>query len=162
MSECHRCPHNGRASTACITCDGPPDTNHKGQTFVSINACQDGEGQTLGEVEASLDRKRPFERAECLEIDVEEVDHDRLGNDRSSVRSDHQPESEAVTAARSIAFAFTSLTELEFYLVQRLMRGENMAQIGKRQGMTRAAISARVKKLVEKHPAFRFLRLEVD
>ncbi len=73
---------------------------------------------------------------------------------------DGRPESEAVTAARSIAYAFTSLTELEFYLVQRLMRGENMAQIGKRQGMTRAAISARVKKLVQKHPAFRFIRLE--
>jgi hypothetical protein len=40
------------------------------------------------------------------------------------------------------------------------MRGENMALVGKRQGMTRAAISARVKKLVEKHPSFRFLRLE--
>lgn len=159
--ECHRCPHNGRQSQACLSCEGPPETNHRGQTFLSINASQQGSnGQTFGEVEATLSHKRPFDRAECLEIDVEDVDHDRLDHDRGSVRSDHQPESEAVTAARSIAYAFTSLTELEFYLVQRLMRGENMAQIGKRQGMTRAAISARVKKLVEKHPAFRFLRLE--
>lgn len=158
--ECHRCPHNGQSSTACLSCGGPPDTNHRGQTFLSINASQGSDGQTFGEVEATLSPKRPFERAECLEIDVEDVDNDRLDHDRSSVRSDHQPESEAVTAARAIAYAFTSLTELEFYLVQRLMRGENMAQIGKRQGMTRAAISARVKKLVEKHPAFRFLRLE--
>lgn len=160
MPECHSCSENGKQSQACLACKGPADTNHRGQTFLSINASQGSDGQTFGEVEATLSHKRPFDRAECLEIDVEDVDHDRLGNDRGSLSPDHQPESEAVTAARSIAYAFTSLTELEFYLVQRLMRGENMAQIGKRQGMTRAAISARVKKLVEKHPAFRFLRLE--
>ena len=57
---------------------------------------------------------------------------------------DQPPESDAFTAARRIAYAFTSLSELEFYLVQRLMRGETMSQLGKRQGMTRAAISARV------------------
>lgn len=158
--ECHRCPNNGKSSTACLSCDGPPDTNHRGQTFLSINAGQGKDGQTLGEVEASFERKTTFEQAECLEIDAEEVDLERLGN--NSLRKGGEPEyeSEAVTAARSIAYAFTSLTELEFYLVQRLMRGENMAQIGKRQGMTRAAISARVKKLVQKHPAFQFLRLE--
>lgn len=161
MPECHNCPENGKQSQACIACNGPADTNHRGQTFLSINSGQRGEdGQTLGEIEATLNDKRPFDRAECLEIDVEEVDRDPLWQNRGFVPHDHQPESEAITAARAIAYAFTSLTELEFYLVQRLMRGENMAQIGKRQGMTRAAISARVKKLVQQNPAFRFLRLE--
>jgi hypothetical protein len=114
----------------------------------------------LGEIEASLNDKRPFDRAECLEIDVEEVEADPHGRTRTDADRDGYPESEAVSVARQVAYAFTSLTELEYHLVQRLMRGENMAQVGKRQGMTRAAISARVKKLVEKHPAFRFLRLD--
>lgn len=158
--ECHRCPHNGRQSQACLSCEGPPETNHRGQTFLSINASQGSDGQTFGEVEAALSRKRAQEHAECLEIDVEDVDSAQIGKDRGSLSPDHQPESEAVAAARAVAYAFTSLTELEFYLVQRLMRGESMAQVGKRQGMSRAAISARVKKLVQKHPSFRFLRLE--
>lgn len=161
MPECHSCLDNGKRSQACLTCNGPADTNHRGQTFLSINASQQGaDGQTFGEVEATLGDKRPSERDDGFGIDVEEVENAQVCYDRSPLGHYRQPEGEAVTAARQIAYAFTSLTELEFYLVQRLMRGENMALIGKRQGMTRAAISARVKKLVQKHPAFRFLRLE--
>lgn len=140
MPECHKCPYNGKGSAVCLTCKGPAETNHQGQTFVSIDACSDG-GQSLGEVAAVLHREPDADR-----MYVESVS--------DNIRDD------AAEAARSVAFAFVSLSELEFYLVQRLMRGNNMAQIGKMQGMTRAAISARVKKLVEKHAVFKFLRLE--
>lgn len=135
MPECHKCPHNGKGHPECLTCQGPPETNHRGRSHISIDA-GDG-GQTMGEVEAVLrPDKKPFEPAECREVPPE------------------------LAAALRVVYAFTSLTELEFHLVQRLMRGESMAQIGKRQGVTRAAISAMVKKMVEKHPSFGFLRLE--
>ena len=38
MPECHKCIHNGRRSSACITCKGPSEHNHHGRSFVSIDA----------------------------------------------------------------------------------------------------------------------------
>ncbi len=60
--------------------------------------------------------------------------------------------------ARKLAFVFTELTTEEFDLVRRLMRGENMADIGRTSGITRAAVSMRVRTLARKHPVFLFLR----
>lgn len=138
MPECHNCPYNGKGNPICLTCPGPPETNHKGRTHLSMDAGEGG--QTLGEVEAAMSRKKPFERAECREA---------------------QPETEAETeAARRVAYEFTSLTAQEFGLAQALMRGQSMAQAARGLGLTKAAVSARVRKLVQKHPSFRFLRLE--
>lgn len=38
MPECHNCPYDGKGAPECIDCKGPPDTNHQGQTFVSVDA----------------------------------------------------------------------------------------------------------------------------
>lgn len=38
MPECHTCEWNGRATRHCISCKGPSETNHHGQTFVSLDA----------------------------------------------------------------------------------------------------------------------------
>lgn len=132
MPECHNCPYNGKGNPICLTCQGPPETNHKGRTHLSMDA-GDG-GQTMGEAEAALRPKKPFERAECREMTPE------------------------MAAARRVAYEFTSLSAEEFGLVQALMRGQSMAQAAREMGLTKAAVSARVRKLVERHPAFGFLR----
>ena len=64
MPECHKCRWNGKRSKRCLTCRGAGDTNHKGQSFVSIDAGDDS--QTLGEVEASLMRVRPAMDADAV------------------------------------------------------------------------------------------------
>jgi hypothetical protein len=38
MPECHKCPHNGKRSSACLKCKGPAESNHHGRTFVSVDA----------------------------------------------------------------------------------------------------------------------------
>ena len=42
MPECHKCPHNGRRHTACLTCPGPSESS-TGDT--SLDAMQ----QTVAE-----------------------------------------------------------------------------------------------------------------
>ena len=38
MPECHNCPHNGKASRACLRCDGPAETNHHGESHVTMDS----------------------------------------------------------------------------------------------------------------------------
>lgn len=130
MPECHKCPHNGTGNPICLTCAGPPDTNHRGRSHISIDA---GEGaQTLGEVAASMQ--------------VQEAD-------QQTVR-----EPAGIDAARRVLHEFVTLADDDVRLVCSLMRGESMAAVAKREGLTRAAVSWRVKRLVAKHPVFSFLR----
>jgi DNA-binding NarL/FixJ family response regulator len=131
MPECHRCPYNGKHSKACLKCKGPADTNHKGKSFVSIDS---GDGQTLGEVEASA------------RISV--FSHEDVRSRMPRVHPD----------AVRVAVAFLSLTQSDFELVQALLGGKNMSDVSRDVGLTRAAISAQVKRLVRKHPVFAFLR----
>ena len=194
MPECHSCKHNGLSWPGCLRCKGPADTNHKGQTFVSLDAGSE-RGQTLGECEASepfdLDKavsdaaafdldsalnevpgvdmdkavgKAAFEMAECFEVEPD------AGCDphaaacvqvagMTTVDPEHEAEPDTpLEMARKLAFVFTELSTEEFDLVRRLMRGENMAEISKASGVTRACVSARVRTLARKHPAFLFLR----
>ncbi len=184
MPECHSCSHNGLSWLGCLRCKGPPDTNHKGQTFVSLDAGSE-RGQTLGECEASetfdldsalnevpgvdMDKavgKAAFEMAECFEVEPHpHADRDGAAADQVAGMTTVDPEHEAepepdspLAMARKLAFTFTELTTEEFDLVRRLMRGETMAGIGEASGVTRACISARVRTLARKHPAFLFLR----
>jgi len=129
MPECHKCLLNGQRSPKCLSCKGPPDTNHKGASHISIDAGEDD--RTLGETLASL------------------------------AVSDHRgaaPIADALDMARLVACEFCSLSASEFALVQQLMRGGTMAGVGRNAKLTRATISARVKRLVARHPVFEFLR----
>lgn len=137
MPECHRCEHNGTGSTACLRCRGPAETNHKGRTFLSIDAGD--EPQTLGEVEASAAVRY---RQETLEAEASE----RI--DASNLRE----------ALRTVF----DLSPENFAMVRAFFHGATMADVGRDMGMTRATISARVKRLVKRHPAFAFLRLACD
>lgn len=131
MPECHKCPHNGTGSPACLTCAGPPDTNHRGRSHISIDA---GEGaQTLGEVAASMQQMQEADQQTAME--PAEID-----------------------AARRVLHEFVMLADDDVRLVCSLMRGESMAAVAKREGLTRAAVSWRVKRLAAKHPVFSFLR----
>lgn len=129
MAECHKCRFNGLGNPICIRCPGPADTNHHGQTHISMDAGADA--QTFGEVEASLRRvAQPEIARELPEID----------------------------AARRVLAEFMALSDPDLRLVRALMRGESMAAFGKTEGLTRAAVSWRVKQIAKKHPVFSFLR----
>ena len=204
MPECHSCSHNGLSWLGCLRCKGPSETNHKGQTFVSIDAGSgkltrqrsgSANGQTFGEMLASteaidghepdaldldtgmnadaadcdLDRdgeKAAFESAECFEVEPDPgCDPHAAAADPVAGLATSDPEHGAepepdspLAMARKLAFVFTELTTEEFDLVRRLMRGENMADIGRASGVTRACVSARVRNLARQHPAFLFLR----
>lgn len=131
MPECHKCPHNGTGSPACLTCAGPPDTNHRGRSHISIDAGDDA--QTLGEVAASMQQMQEAEQ--------------QTGREPAGI-----------DAARRVLHEFVTLADDDVRLVCSLMRGESMAAVAKREGLTRAAVSWRVKRLVAKHPVFSFLR----
>lgn len=127
--DCHKCQHNGKGSTACLSCKGPSETNHKGRSHVSIDA--GGNSQTMGEVEASIsvmfkDVKSKFPRI--------------------------HPD------AAKVALAFLSMDDADFRLVKALLGGKTMASVAREAGLTRAAVSAQVKRLAVKHPVFSFLR----
>lgn len=179
MPECHRCAHDGRrCAAACLSCKGPPETNHKGQTFISLDA-GGWSGQTLGEIEAAealasdtaddcdqAGEKAAFEMAECEELEPGAgCDPHAAGADPAAGLETCAPEHVAepepdspLEMARKLAYTFTELETAEFDLVRSLMRGDNMSDIGRRTGLTRAGVSARVKQLARKHPAFLFLR----
>jgi hypothetical protein len=114
----------------CLTCHGPPETNHKGRTHISIDA---GDGQTLGEVEAShAAASRNAGNAE----DIPGISPD----------------------AERVASAFLSLDADDFALVKALLAGRSMADVARDAGLTRAAVSARCKRLAARNPVFAFLR----
>jgi hypothetical protein len=169
MPECHTCDRNGKSDPACLKCRGPAETNHRGKTFLSIDAGSDSQSQTLGEVEAAAAGpdgwRAPFEAAECFEVDQDaSIDPQQGGAGQEEGVCDApqgcEPEPESpLEMARRLAYTFTELSTEEFDVVRRLMRGETMADIGREYGLTRAAISARVRELARKHPAFRFLRV---
>lgn len=127
MPDCHKCPYNGKGSARCLTCRGPADTNHHGRNHISIDA---GDGQTLGEVEASA----------------------AVDRHADEYRPEISPD-----AAR-VAAMMLDLDCDEFVLVKALIRGRTMADVAREAGQTRAAVSARLKRLVERHPVFAFLR----
>lgn len=64
MPECHNCRWNDEPPTdekaaACTACELPADrTNHKGRTFLSLEAGAERGGQTAAEVEAALQTAR--------------------------------------------------------------------------------------------------------
>ena len=60
--------------------------------------------------------------------------------------------------ARHLLAALLGLLPEEFLLIKRLLAGRSMADIAREDGLTRAAISDQVRKLVEQHPEFYFLR----
>jgi len=129
MPECHKCPHDGKGSDACITCGGAAETNHKGRSHVSIDA---GDGQTLGEVEASIAAVwRGWEGERFPEVSPDAV---------------------------KVAAAFLSMDDAEFALVRSLMSGKSMSDVAREEGVTRASVSWRVKRLAGRHPVFAFLR----
>jgi hypothetical protein len=132
MPECHKCPYNGTGNPICLSCAGPPDTNHRGRSHISIDAGDDA--QTLGEVAASIQQ-------------MKEAD-----------QHDGHKEPAGIDAARRVLHEFVTLADDDVRLVCSLMRGESMAAVAKREGLTRATISWRVKRLVAKHPVFSFLR----
>ncbi len=71
---------------------------------------------------------------------------------------DGHREPAGIDAARRVLHEFVTLADDDVRLVCSLMRGESMAAVAKREGLTRAAVSWRVKRLVAKHPVFSFLR----
>lgn len=191
MPECHRCDHDGRCDPRCLRCKGPPDSNHKGRTFISFDAgsgkltrheCVSDAGQTFGEVLASTEaiygygqdaldpdqsaERETFEEDGCVDVgagtgcDPHSAYHDQVaGLETDDPVQGTEPEPDSpLEMARKLAYVFTELTTEEFELVRRLMRGENMSDVGRTSGVTRAAVSARVRTLARKHPAFRFLR----
>ena len=128
MPECHKCEHDGKRSEACLTCRGAAETNHKGRSHVSIDA---GGAQTLGEVEAA--------RAEIAA--------------RRFIRR-----GKVGTEAAEVVRVMLSLSVKDFALVKALLAGKSMADVAREDGKTRAAVSDRVRKLVGRHPVFKFLR----
>lgn len=132
MPECHKCPLNGTGSAECLMCMGPAESNHKGRSHISMDA---GMGaQTLGEVKAAMG----------------------VWRGTGEVRAGLPPVS---ADAVKVATMMLELDEAEFRLVRGLLRdGKSMAAIAREEGLARATVSARVKKLVERHPVFSFLR----
>jgi len=129
MPDCHKCPNNRKRSEACLKCPGPAETNNHGRTHISIDSGEDG--QTMGEVEASWS-------AEHLTVsrNVPRVHPDVL----------------------KLVSAFAMLSDTEFALVRAYLNRRSMADLGRMTGLTRAAISARLARLVEKHPVFGFMQ----
>lgn len=131
MPECHKCPHNRARSEACLKCRGPSETaNNHGRSHISIDAGSDD--QKMGEVEASRSR----DHRSTIAGNIPGVHPDVL----------------------TIVSAFACLTDAEFALVRAYLNRKSMADLGRSTGLTRAAISARVARLVEKHPVFSFMQ----
>lgn len=135
MPECHKCPHNGKGLPVCLTCEGPPKTlSNAWANHISIDSGDSN--QTLGEVEAALQVWSEGGRRGDTSL-VDNVSPD----------------------AWRVAMTMLDLDLDEFRLIKGLLReGKSMATIAREEKLTRAAISARVKRLTERHPVFSFLR----
>jgi len=131
MPECHKCTLNGTGSEACLTCKGPPETNHHGKTHVSLDSEVANDPQTGAEVEASMtvcDRYEP----PCIEkIDL--------------------PDCCADTARRLLAF-LSSLEASDLSLVIWRAQGRSLAAWGRRNGFTRQYAHHRYTLLSDKEP----------
>ncbi len=127
MPECHHCPHNGTASPACLDCKGPPETNHKGKTWVSLDS---GEGpQTAAMVEAVME---PIQTAgECGGVAMESCCAD---------------------AARRLLAYLVGLSPTDLSLVLARVRGLPMAAWGRRYGVTKQGAQQRWRAIVRRHP----------
>lgn len=125
--ECHKCPYRGTAR--CLSCPADQPLSHAGQTFVSLNA---GGAQTLGEVEASL-RASPVD-----EEDEEEYD------ERSVAYGERQ-------GALKLLLYLERLDPGEVSILLMALTS-SLSDIARRSGQHRATISARWRRLVEKHP----------
>lgn len=133
MPLCHNCEYNGKADSHCLDCAGPSDTPYnKGKTHLSIDA---GDVQTLGAVAASRQKQQ-----QNADIDAQAAELDE-----ASVEFGMH-----VGALRVIQY-FCDLDPAEVSLILMSLHN-NLANIGRECGLTRAAISLRMQKIVEKHP----------
>lgn len=146
MPECHNCPHNGRANEACLACKGPPETNHKGKTFVSLDATTEGDGgQSAAMVEAAM-----LAFGEEPEPDHDDETPSPDGADAPRCGAD-MPECCEDAARRALAFVL-ALPNEDLLLLAHRSRGGNMAAFGKVARMSKQAVHIRWARIVRQHP----------
>ena len=165
MPECHNCPWNSSPPTAektaaCTACRLPPSRmNHKGKVWVSIDARggngtpADGRGQTLAEVEASLQR-------------AHEADGTAYFDEGETDAAEVVPLDECCrhTALEILDF-MSGLNERELKLLVEVAHGATLADIARRgvlsrhghgpaeRPMTRAAVSEIWRGILKKRPS---------
>lgn len=132
MPECHSCQHNGKNSLACLRCPGPPQTNHKGRSHISIDS--GASGGTLGEVEAVLHAARQSPPPK------EDIQADRAA------------------VCRFVA-KFFEMDEKSLRIVRyRFMHPDvPLSKIAKRHRVSTQSVHQRLKKLAEDWPAVKHL-----
>ncbi len=170
MPECHNCSWNSAPPTAektaaCTACRLPPSrVNHKGKVWVSIDARggngtpADGRGQTLPEVEASL--QGAHEADGTAYFDEDETDAAEVIPLDECCRH---------TAFEMLDF-MSELNEREIKLLVEVAHGANLADIARRgvlsragrgssanipaeKPMTKAAVSAIWRGILKKRPS---------
>ncbi len=131
MPECHNCAHNGRRSEACLTCSGPPETNHKGKTWVSLDSGDDP--QTAAMVEAVME---PVRTEESGGVALEDCCAD---------------------AARRLLAYLATLASADLSLLLSRVGGKPMADWGRTFGVTKQGAHQRWLALCRRHPELRVL-----
>lgn len=132
MPECHRCRWNTEPPTeakeaACLECKGPPETNHKGKVFVSLDADGGRGRQTLAEAEIAMRR-----------TEGEEV--------RGQL-----PDCCRKTALALLDY-MDGLTAAEIKVLVAVAHGASLAEVARAAGVTRQAAHGRWKVIVGKFP----------
>lgn len=128
VPECHHCQLNGTPSPLCMKCQGPPETNHRGRTFVSFDS-GDPE-QTGAEVEAAMQR-HAYHPPTVEEIALPDCCAD---------------------TARLLLGVMLQLDDAELALLRHRLAGGSLADFGDGEQITRQAAHARWKAMTERHP----------
>lgn len=146
MPECHNCPHNGSPTDACLSCKGPPETNHKGKTWVSLDATEgERDDQSAALVEASL-----LAFGEAPETDHDDETQGADGSDAPRCGAD-MPECCEDAARRALATVF-GLSNEDLVLFAHRMRGGMLSAFGRDFGLTRQGAHQRWLSLMRRHP----------
>lgn len=127
MPECHKCPHNGLGHADCLTCKGPPETNHKGRTFVSLDSGEDP--QTAAAVEAATANVA-------------------TGDDGSDIALPPC----CADAVRRLLGYLVALESADLSMVVSRVRGDTLADWGRSHGMSRQGAHRRWIAICRRHP----------
>lgn len=139
---CHKCPHNGQADEACLSCKGFSDApNNHGQTFVSLDSHDDAVN-ILTEAECTgienIDSRQPWQYEDPAQRPLADIG-----------LSDEAREPMTHWLAR-----FSQLSYEDAGMVCALLRGVTFAEMAKKRGENRQAVQNRWKALEERHPDF--------
>lgn len=132
MPQCHQCLANGERSERCLRCAGPGDTDHHGESHVSLDAMREHDPQTYADAVAAMETAErrtqtihPAEAAERFGVFAQAW----MRQDRKTQR----------------------------ILLAALNDGLTHAKIARRMRMGRQAVSKRIARALKRAPALRGL-----